>query len=685
MPQALESQREFLSDLLRRYNHAYYVLDAPLVADAEYDALFQQLQVLEIAHPDLLKEDSPTQCVGGDAVASFAKITHAQPMLSLGNVFSDDELQVFDKRCREILSKESSVAETLLEYTAELKFDGLAVSLRYEYGVLVHAATRGDGFVGENITHNIKTLRNIPLKLNANLQAVPRILEVRGEALMTRADFFALNQRQLTKLDKPFVNPRNAAAGSLRQLDPKVSRQRPLVFYAYGIGESSLAIENGLPATHRDALGLLQDYGLPVYQLPTPCKNADDLRNFFAQTAAQRDALPFDIDGVVYKVNHYAHQAALGFVSRAPRWAIAHKFPAQEIQTTLLAIDVQVGRTGVLTPVARLKAVFVGGVTVTNATLHNEAEVQRKQLMVGDTVVVRRAGDVIPEVTMALEHLRTQAYTPYRLPRVCPACQCVALQDSEGEGIQIRCSNMLNCPAQLKQGIAHFVHKRAMDIDGMGDKIVDSWVDLGWLTNVADIFDPAIICRERLANLDRFGEKSARNLLAAIDAAKTRPLSRLLYGLGIRHVGESTARDLARTFGSLLALQQASKEALQSVPDVGTVVAESLQNYFANPAVIIMLARLEVLGVVPPAQSHQHNAAHPLFGKTVVITGTLAGVGRDEAAEYLRQMGAKVTGSVSKNTHFLLAGEAAGSKLDKANSLGVAVVDEVWLAQMRAL
>ncbi len=676
--EALVQQCALLSDTLRRFNHAYYELDTPLVSDAEYDAVFKQLQALEIAHPELLQLDSPTQRVGGEAVAAFGKITHAQPMLSLGNVFSVDELQAFDKRCKDALASLNQVCE----YTAELKFDGMALSLRYEQGVLVHAATRGDGLVGEDVTHNINTLRNVPLKLKANTHPVPSVLEVRGEALMSRLDFAALNKRQLDNGDKVFVNPRNAAAGSLRQLDPNISQQRPLTFYAYGLGESSLALENALPATHLEALARLQSYGLPVYQLPTPCQNADELVAFFDRIAKERDSLPFDIDGVVYKVNPYAQQAALGFVSRAPRWAVAHKFPAQEMHTRLLAIDVQVGRTGVLTPVARLQPVFVGGVTVTNATLHNETEAQRKRLMVGDTVVVRRAGDVIPEVVMALEHLRTQDYVPYHLPRVCPVCQAPAVQDLGGEGVQIRCSNVLNCSAQLKQGITHFVHKRAMDIDGLGEKIVDLWVDLNWLSSVADIFDPTVINFKKLSELERFGEKSAKNVLAAIDAAKTRPLARLLYGLGIRHVGESTARDLATAFGSLSALQQASQEALQAVPDVGEVVAQSIHTYFANPAVVTLLARLNDLGVVPPTQTAAHNTAHPLFGKTVVITGTLTGIGRDEAGEQLRQMGAKVASSVSKNTHFLLAGQAAGSKLDKAQSLGVTVVDEAWLAQM---
>jgi DNA ligase (NAD+) len=421
-----------------------------------------------------------------------------------------------------------------------------------------------------------------------------------------------------------------------------------------------------------------------VYQLPRLCSNADELLSVFADIGAQRDGLPFDIDGVVYKVNDYAQQAALGFVSRAPRWAVAHKFPAQEMQTKLQAIDVQVGRTGVLTPVARLEPVFVGGVTVTNATLHNETEIHRKQLMVGDTVIVRRAGDVIPEVVHAVLHLREGEYKPYALPRSCPACGAATEQDLENDGVQIRCSNALSCPAQLKQGLWHFAQRRAMDIDGLGDKIVDVFVDLGWVRNVADLFDPAVMNLERMSNLERFGEKSASNLLTAIEVAKTRPLSRLLYGLGIRHVGESTARDLASTFGSIDALQTATFDALLAVPDVGEVVAHSVMAYFANPAVQTMLARMTAFGVAPPAQTVSQNTDHPLFGKTVVITGTLPTLGRDEAGEMLRSVGAKVAGSVSKNTHFLLAGEAAGSKLEKAKTLGVAVVDEDWLLKILA-
>ena len=671
-----------LADTLRRYEHAYYVLDAPLVADAEYDRVFAQLQALEAQRPDLISAHSPTQRVGAAPVTAFKQITHAQPMLSLGNVFNEAELNAFDARCTEGLAKAGLTSPPLC-YAAELKFDGLALSVRYEHGLLVQAATRGDGAVGEDVTHTVKTIRNVPLRLLG--AHVPAVLEVRGEAVMTRADFAALNQRQAAKGDKLFVNPRNAAAGSLRQLDASISAQRPLTFFAYGIGQHSLDdLSPAYSDTHSHTLALLARFGLPVYQQPRLCTSAAQLLAFYTEVGAQRDALPFDIDGVVYKVDHYAQQAALGFVSRAPRWAVAHKFPAQEMHTQLLAIDIQVGRTGVLTPVARLEPVFVGGVTVTNATLHNETEIHRKQLMVGDTVVVRRAGDVIPEVVMVVEHARRGDYVPYALPRNCPACGAEAVQDIENDGVQIRCSNALNCPAQLKQGLWHFAQRRAMDIDGLGDKIVDLFVDLGWVRDVGDLFDPAVLNSERLSQLERFGDKSASNLLAAIAAAKTRPLARLLYGLGIRHVGESTARDLATTFGSLPALQAASLDALLAVPDVGDVVARSVLGYFANPAVQALLARLHVLGVSPPAQIASRNTAHPLFGKTVVITGTLPMLGRDEAADMLRSVGAKVAGSVSKNTHFLLAGEAAGSKLDKAKALGVAVVDEEWLQNILA-
>jgi DNA ligase (NAD+) len=659
-----------LSTTLRRYEQAYYMQDAPLVTDAEYDRVFQQLQVLEAEHPHLLSNDSPTQRVGGQAVAAFSQITHALPMLSLGNVFDESELKAFDARCKDGLKTDAVI------YGAEFKFDGLALSLRYENGSLVQAATRGDGAVGEDVTHNVKTIRNVPLKLVG--KDIPTVLEVRGEALMMRADFAALNKRQAANDDKLFVNPRNAAAGSLRQLDPKITAQRPLTFFAYGIGQHTLP---NLPATHFETLALLVALGLPVYQLPRLCSNAEALLAVYAEIGEQRDGLPFDIDGVVYKVNDYAQQAALGFVSRAPRWAVAHKFPAQEMQTKLLAIDVQVGRTGVLTPVARLEPVFVGGVTVTNATLHNETEIHRKQLMVGDTVIVRRAGDVIPEVVQSVLHLREGEYKRYALPRFCPACGAVTEQDIENEGVQIRCGNALSCPAQLKQSLWHFAQRRAMDIDGLGDKIIDLFVDLGWVHSVADLFDPAVLNLERMSNLERFGEKSASNLLAALEAAKTRPLARLLYGLGIRHVGESTARDLASTFGSLEALHSATLEALLAVPDVGSVVAQSVLDYFANPVVQVMLARLKALGVVPLAQVASQDTAHPLLGKTVVITGTLPTLGRDEAGDILRGVGAKVAGSVSKNTHYLLAGEAAGSKLEKAKALGVAVVDEAWLLQ----
>ncbi len=673
-----------LSEQLRKYNHAYYNLDEPLVSDAEYDALYIALENLESQKPALRLPDSLTQTVNASDI--FADVLHAQPMLSLNNLFTVDELYKFDKRCQDNLS---DATDTLIEYAAELKFDGLALSLRYEQGHLVQAVTRGNGTMGENVTHNAKMISNIPILLTPlDTVQFPELLEIRGEALMTHADFIALNKKQASQQKKLFVNPRNAAAGSLRQLNANLSKQRPLNFYAYAIGEHSL--HASLPKTHSDTLKLLQDYGLPVYQLPTVCHTALELHTFFEATLKNRDNLPFDIDGVVYKLNKYTQQVHLGNVSRAPRWAIAHKFPAQEMHTTLLAIDIQVGRTGVLTPVGRLSPVFVGGVTVTNATLHNQTEIQRKQLMIGDTVVVRRAGDVIPEITMAVKELRTHEYIPYHIPYICPACQSPAVADNDS--VQIRCSNILNCPAQLKQGIAHFVQRRAMDIEGMGDKIIDTLVNLGWLSSIADIFDPAIINTIRLADLERFGEKRANNLLAAIETAKTRPFDKFLYGLGIRHVGESTARDLAKIFSNLKILEKITLEQLQTIPDIGEVVARSIVNYFSNPAIQQLLVRITSLGVIPTELIHNpvtiqtittiQPLKQPLLNKSVVITGTLSSMTRDEAAEKLRLLGAKVSGSVSKNTDFLLAGEAAGSKLEKAQSLNVTVVDEDWLATM---
>jgi DNA ligase (NAD+) len=668
-----------ISEQLRQYNHAYYNLDEPLVSDAEYDALYIALEKLESQYPELRPLDSLTQAVNPSDV--FADVPHTQPMLSLNNLFTLDELYKFDKRCQDNLS---DTTDTNIEYAAELKFDGLALSLRYEQGHLVQAVTRGNGTIGENVTHNARMISNIPKCLTPlDTVELPDVLEVRGEALMTRADFITLNKRQAIQQKKLFVNPRNAAAGSLRQLNANLSKQRPLTFYAYAIGEHSL--QSDLLKTHTDTLKLLQNYGLPVYQLPTVCYTALDLQNFFETTLKNRDKLPFDIDGVVYKLNKYTQQIHVGNVSRAPRWAVAHKFPAQEMHTTLLAIDIQVGRTGVLTPVARLSPVFVGGVTVTNATLHNQTEIQRKQLMVGDTVVVRRAGDVIPEITMAVKELRSSEYLPYYIPQLCPACQSPAVPDKDS--VQIRCSNILNCPAQLKQGIAHFVQRRAMDIEGMGDKITDNLVDLGWLSSIADLFDPAIINITRLANLERFGEKKAANLLAAIEAAKTRPFDKFLYGLGIRHVGESTARDLAKTFSNLKVLEKITLEQLQTIPDIGEVVARSIVNYFSNPAIQQLLARITSLGVVPVEIAHTQmsttpSSTHFLLGKNVVITGTLPTMSRDQAAEQLRLLGAKISGSVSKNTDFLLAGEAAGSKLEKAQSLNVSIVDEAWLITM---
>ena len=671
LPQA--ARIDALISTLQRYEHAYYVLDAPLVPDAEYDRLYLALQALESEHPSLLRGDSPTQRVGGQAVAAFGQVRHALPMLSLGNVFNLQELAAFDKRCADTLGVPCVL------YGAELKFDGLAVTLRYENGVLVQAATRGDGAVGEDVTHNMRTVKNVPLALLQGAGPPPAVLEVRGEVLMTRADFAALNAKQAANEQKTFVNPRNAAAGSLRQLDPRVTAQRPLTFCAYGVGEHSF---NPAPSSHSAMLAALTALGLPVYQTPQLCAGADELQAFYEAVGKNRDALPFDIDGVVYKVNDYAQQTQLGFVSRAPRFAVAHKFPAQEQMTTLLTIDVQVGRTGTLTPVARLAPVFVGGVTVSNATLHNEGEIHRKQLMVGDTVIVRRAGDVIPEVVQSVAHLRQGEYRPYVLPRTCPVCQSATAQ--EEDGVQVRCINNLHCPAQLKQGLWHFAQRRAMDIDGLGDKLVDQLVDCGWLTEIADLFDPAVINIPRLTQLERFGEKSAQNLMAAIEAAKTRPLERLIYGLGIRHVGESTARDLAAQYGNLASLLAADLDSLLAVRDVGEVVAQSLLAYCADPAVRTMLARLADCGLNPPPITVARDTAHPLFGKTVVLTGTLQTLARDDAAAQLRALGATVAGSVSKKTHFVVAGEAAGSKLDKAQALGVPVVDEAvlvgWLA-----
>ena len=647
---------------LERANHAYYVLDQPDLPDAEYDKLFKELQQIETEHPDLITPDSPTQRVGGEAASGFAPVLHDQPMLSLNNGFADEDIVAFDKRIADALGK------TPVSYACELKFDGLAISLRYVEGRFVQASTRGDGATGEDVTENVRTIRSIPLTLKG--PRVPKMLDVRGEVLMFKRDFERLNERQRAAELKEFANPRNAAAGSLRQLDPKITAHRPLSFFAYGIG---VLDGEPMPVTHSAMLDWYAEMGLPVNGERAVVEGAEGLLSFFRAVGEKRDALPYDIDGVVYKVNARDEQDALGFVSRAPRFALAHKFPAQEALTKLLAIDVQVGRTGAITPVARLEPVFVGGATVTNATLHNEDEVRRKDIRIGDTVIVRRAGDVIPEVVSALLDRRPEDVTEFVMPTHCPVCGS-AIERLPDEAIA-RCTGGLFCPAQRKQALWHFAQRRALDIDGLGEKIIDQLVELNLVRTPADLFNLGFAT---LAELDRFAEKSAQNLLDSLEKGKHTTLARFIYALGIRHVGESTAKDLAKHFGSLDPIMDASVEELLEVNDVGPVVAESIHQFFAEEHNRTVIGQLRAPGKVtwpegPPAPKAPQGV---LAGKTVVLTGTLPTMGRDEAKEMLEAAGAKVAGSVSKKTDYVVAGAEAGSKLVKAEELGIPVLDE---------
>ena len=668
---------EALRARLNRWAHEYYVQDAPSVPDAEYDRAYQQLEALEGAYPELVTPDSPTQRVIGAVMDGLASVRHALPMLSI-QTETDTEAsgaEAFDARVRRELGLTESDAP--VEYVAEPKFDGLAMSLRYEHGRLVQAATRGDGEVGEDVTHNIRTMRQIPLALPAG---VPPVLEVRGEVYMRRADFDALNERQREKGEKTFVNPRNAAAGAVRQLDSGVTAQRPLSFFAYGLGEVTPPEQGGPDfGTHYALLQQLKSWGFPVAPQVAIAQGAAELIAFHQRLGAERDALPYDIDGVVYKVNSLQQQRQMGFKTREPRWAVAHKYPAQEMLTRCEGIDVQVGRTGKLTPVARLAPVFVGGVTVTNATLHNLFEIRKKGVRVGDQVIVRRAGDVIPEV-VGVVHAPRPAYVPnFRMPRQCPVCASAVVREA-GE-MNHRCSGGLYCPAQRKQALLHFAQRRALDIEGLGEKLVDQLVDGALVHALPDLYRLDLAT---LAPLARMGEKSAHNLLGALAKSKQTTLARFLYGLGLRHVGEATARDLARHFGTLDALMDASVEQLLQVPDVGPVVAEATQRFFAQPHHREVVQALRDAGVTWEEGAPAELAAQPLAGKTVVLTGTLPTLTREAAKELLEAAGAKVAGSVSKKTDYVVAGSDAGSKLAKARELGVAVLDEAGLQALLA-
>ncbi len=655
-------------DVLRRelndHNYRYYVLDDPTIPDAEYDRLLSELETLEEKHPDLVTSDSPTQRVGAAPAAGFETVAHQVPMLSLANAFADDDVREFDRRIREQLDRE------VIEYAAEPKLDGVAIALRYERGELVLGATRGDGRSGENVTSNVRTIRAIPLRLRG--ADVPSVLEVRGEIFMTRSGFAALNQGLTEAGDKTFVNPRNAAAGSLRQLDPDVTARRPLHFYCYGAATS-----DGLPQRHSDILDALREFGFPVSNQVERVQGADGLLDYHRRTLADRDGLDYDIDGVVYKLDDLDQQREMGFVSRAPRWALAHKFPAQEEITRLLDIEVQVGRTGALTPVARLKPVFVGGVTVTNATLHNLDEIRRKDVRPGDQVVVRRAGDVIPEVVRSMVEQRPADSRPWTMPEQCPACGS-AVEQVEGEAVA-RCTGGLVCPAQRMRALEHFASRTAMDIDGLGTRLIEQLVERDLVKSPADLFRLDV---PTLAGLERMAEKSASNLVEALDKARQPSLARLLFALGIREVGGVTAANLARYFGSLERLAEASIEDLTAVPDVGPVVAEHVHNFFNEPHNLEVIRALSEAGVKYRPEQVQQGGELPLTGKTYVLTGALESRTRSEAKAALEALGAKVTSSVSKKTTAVIAGSDPGSKLEKAESLGVPVLDESGLDEL---
>ena len=678
-----------LRDQLNHWAHQYYVQDAPTVPDAEYDRAYRELQALEAAHPGLITPDSPTQRVIGAVMDGLAPVRHAVPMLSI-HTETDTEAsgaQAFDARVRRELGL--SDADPAIEYVAEPKFDGLAMSLRFEKGRLVQAATRGDGEVGEDVTHNVRTIRQIPLTLP---EGVPPLLEVRGEVYMRRADFDALNERQREQGGKTFVNPRNAAAGAVRQLDSGITAQRPLSFFAYGLGAITPPAEGGpVFRTHYEMLQTLKSWGFPVAAQVQIAVGASELVAFHQQVGASRDALPYDIDGVVYKVNSLQLQRDLGFKTREPRWAVAHKYPAQEMATRIEGIDVQVGRTGKLTPVARLAPVFVGGVTVTNATLHNLFEIRKKGVRVGDQVIVRRAGDVIPEVVgvmppegaglalgrpggIAVPGHRTVYVPNFKMPKTCPVCGSDVVRE-KGEANH-RCTGGLFCPAQRKEAILHFAARRAMDIEGLGDKLVDQLVDANVIRTLPDLYRLGLTS---LIALDRMAEKSAQNVLAALEKSKQTTLPRFLFGLGLRHVGEATAKDLARHFGTLDAIMDASVEQLLQVPDVGPVVAQSLHTFFQQPHNREVVEQLRACGVTWPEGAPAERAPQVLAGKTVVLTGTLPTLSRDAAKDMLEAAGAKVAGSVSKKTSYVVAGEDAGSKLARAQELGVLVLDEAGM------
>ncbi|MGJ8621018.1 MAG: NAD-dependent DNA ligase LigA [Methylophilaceae bacterium] len=666
--EAARKQAIALRNEIAQYDYEYYVLDTPTVPDNTYDGLYRQLVALETQFPALVTPDSPTQRVSGSASEIFSSVTHRQAMLSLNNVFTDNELTAFDKRVCDSLNLST------VEYAVEPKFDGLAVTLTYENGKLIQGATRGDGYTGENVTHNLRTIRAIPTTLA--IENPPALLEVRGEVLMFKRDFERLNIAQAKAEGKLFANPRNAAAGSLRQLDATITATRPLRFFAYGLG-----VAEGIPIlkSHAEAMDYLEKLRFPVSRLRSIVYGYDGLQNYYKSIGEKRASLAFDIDGVVYKVNAFAQQETLGFVSRAPRWAIAHKFPAEEATTIVEDITVQVGRTGAITPVARLHPVFVGGVTVTNATLHNEDEMRRKDIRIGDTVIVRRAGDVIPEVVSVFIDKRPPDATQFMMPKTCPECDS-HIERPEDEAVA-RCTGGLYCPAQRKQAITHFASRRAMDIEGLGEKLVDQLVEADIVHSVADVYRLNV---EVLASLERMAQKSAQNVVDAINKSKKTTLARFIYALGIRNVGEATAKDLASYFGRLKTIINASTEDLLAVNDVGPVVAESISQFFGEPHNTQTIESMIAMGVTWPEHDGKQEKEGVLKGKVLVLTGTLPTLSRDEAKALIEKAGGKVSGSVSKKTDFVVAGAEAGSKLEKATDLGIQILEESQLTAMLA-
>ena len=668
---SLQQQIDTLRQDLRRYEYEYHVLDNPTIPDAEYDRLFHQLKALEAAHPELITADSPTQRVGAKPLSGFAQIRHEIPMLSLDNAFSDEEFYAFVKRIEDRLIR----LPEPLTFCCEPKLDGLAVSILYVNGVLTQAATRGDGTTGEDITANIRTIRNIPLQLL--MDNPPARLEVRGEVFMPHAGFERLNQQALEKGEKTFANPRNAAAGSLRQLDPKITSKRPLVLNAYGIG---IAEGVDLPNTHYDRLQWLKSIGIPVNPEIRLCNGTDEVLDFYRDIQNKRSSLGYDIDGTVLKINDITLQEKLGFISKAPRWAIAYKFPAQEELTRLNDVEFQVGRTGAITPVAKLEPVFVAGVTVSNATLHNGDEIERLDIAIGDTVVIRRAGDVIPQIIGVLHDRRPADARPIVFPETCPVCDS-AIVRIEGEAVA-RCTGGLFCAAQRKEALKHFVSRKAMDIDGVGGKLIEQLVDRELVHTPADLFKLDLTT---LTRLERMGAKSAENALASLEKAKNTTLARFIFALGIREVGEATALNLANHFKTLEALQNADLEALQQVPDVGEVVANRILAFWHEPHNVAVVNDLIAQGVHWETVETKEVTENRFKGKTVVLTGTLTQMGRNEAKALLQDMGAKVSGSVSAKTDFVIAGDAAGSKLTKAQELGVTVLtEEEFLAEIQS-